>query len=71
MITSQDLLPKVVKVSPRVKSMTHIIYMENQTKKHAAPKVDGINLIPYSKLYELGKNNLKVRELCSRHVTNL
>lgn len=60
-VTSQDMLPKLIKASSRIKSVTHIIYMENQASKTTAPKVDGINLIPYSKLYELGKNNLKVR----------
>ncbi|XP_028968237.1 long-chain-fatty-acid--CoA ligase 4 [Galendromus occidentalis] len=58
-ITSQDMLPKLIKAAPRVKSVTHIIYMENQASKLAAPKVDGINLIPFSKLYELGKINLE------------
>ncbi|OQR79866.1 long-chain-fatty-acid--CoA ligase 4-like [Tropilaelaps mercedesae] len=53
-VTSQDLLGKIIPILPYISSVTHIIYMENQTSKSPLPAINGINLIPFSKLEEIG-----------------
>lgn len=54
LVTSQDLLPKVVKALPRMNSITHIVYMENRAIEKVPEPIQGIHLYSWTQLNELG-----------------
>lgn len=54
LITSLDLLPKVVKILPQMSSLTHIVYMENPVMKTKPTVPPGINMLPFSQLESIG-----------------
>ncbi|XP_028967127.1 long-chain-fatty-acid--CoA ligase 4 [Galendromus occidentalis] len=56
LVTSQDLLPKVVKSLPQINSITHIVYMENPGSEESPDPVQGINLYSWTQLLEMGDN---------------
>ncbi|XP_022690631.1 long-chain-fatty-acid--CoA ligase 4-like [Varroa jacobsoni] len=55
-VTSQELLPKVVKALPKMQSITHIIYIENHVAKNGPERVQAINLVSWTQLQDAGKN---------------
>ncbi|XP_028967685.1 long-chain-fatty-acid--CoA ligase 4 [Galendromus occidentalis] len=55
LITSQDLLPKVIKLLPKLPSVTHVIYMESRITKIKPVVPSGVHFLPFSQLECLGK----------------
>lgn len=54
LVTSSDLLPRVLKVVDKMPLLTHIVYMENPNAKPPAPLAQGPQVIPFSSLEERG-----------------
>lgn len=54
LITSLELLPKVVKSLPQINSITHIVYMETPGSDERPDPIQGINLHSWTQLYEMG-----------------
>uniref|UniRef100_A0A023GNR4 long-chain-fatty-acid--CoA ligase n=1 Tax=Amblyomma triste TaxID=251400 RepID=A0A023GNR4_AMBTT len=54
LVTSSDLLPRVLSAVNKMPSLTHIVYMENSDAKPPAPLAQGPQVIPFSSLEERG-----------------
>uniref|UniRef100_A0A131Z2Q2 long-chain-fatty-acid--CoA ligase n=1 Tax=Rhipicephalus appendiculatus TaxID=34631 RepID=A0A131Z2Q2_RHIAP len=50
LVTSEDLLPRVLSIVERMPSLRHIVYMENAHSKFPVPAVQGIQVIPFRSL---------------------
>ncbi|XP_028968823.1 long-chain-fatty-acid--CoA ligase 4 [Galendromus occidentalis] len=55
LITSQELLPKVIKLLPQLPSVTHVIYMESKLEKEKPVFPSGVHFIVFSQLETLGE----------------
>ena len=57
-LTSRDLLPKLIRMLPQLPSLKTIIFFENPTKEEIPESAaEGRKLVPFSKLLELGKKS--------------
>lgn len=63
LVTSSDLITRVLSVVGKMPSLTHIVYMENPNAKPPAPLQDGPQVIPFSSLEERGVDH--EHEQCS------
>lgn len=54
LVTSSDLLTRVLSVVEKMPTLTHIVYMENANAKPPAPLQNGPQVIPFSSLEERG-----------------
>lgn len=54
LVTSSDLITRVLSVVGKMPSLTHIVYMENPNAKPPAPLQNGPQVIPFSSLEERG-----------------
>ncbi|OQR74184.1 long-chain-fatty-acid--CoA ligase 4-like, partial [Tropilaelaps mercedesae] len=54
-VTSQDLLSKVVKALPKMQSITNVIYMENPAAESRPDPVQGINFVSWTQLQDAGQ----------------
>ncbi|KAL1442844.1 hypothetical protein MTO96_030595 [Rhipicephalus appendiculatus] len=54
LVTSSDLLTRVLSVVDKMPMLTHIVYMENANAKPPAPLQNGPQVIPFSSLEERG-----------------
>ncbi|KAL1447990.1 hypothetical protein MTO96_006560 [Rhipicephalus appendiculatus] len=55
LVTSADLLPRVLSIASKTPSLTHIVYMENASSEQLRPSVaQGLQVIPFSSLETLG-----------------
>ena len=54
LITSQELLAKVIKLLPQLPSVTHVIYMESKLEKDKPILPNGVHFIVFSQLETLG-----------------
>uniref|UniRef100_A0A1E1XAZ9 long-chain-fatty-acid--CoA ligase n=1 Tax=Amblyomma aureolatum TaxID=187763 RepID=A0A1E1XAZ9_9ACAR len=54
LVTSSDLLPRILSVVDKMPSLTHIVYMESANAKPPAPLAQGPQVIPFSSLEERG-----------------
>uniref|UniRef100_A0A224YSN0 long-chain-fatty-acid--CoA ligase n=1 Tax=Rhipicephalus zambeziensis TaxID=60191 RepID=A0A224YSN0_9ACAR len=54
LVTSSDLLARVLSVVEKMPMLTHIVYMENANAKPPAPLHNGPQVIPFSSLEERG-----------------
>lgn len=50
LVTSEDLLPRVLSIVERMPSLSHIVYMENAHSKTPVPSAPGIQVIPFRSL---------------------
>lgn len=50
LVTSEDLLPRVLGIVESMPSLRHIVYMENAHTKFSVPAVQGIEVIPFRSL---------------------
>ncbi|XP_037575027.1 long-chain-fatty-acid--CoA ligase 4 [Dermacentor silvarum] len=57
LVTSADLLTRVVSVVAKMPSLTHIVYMESPNAKPPAPLAKGPQVIPFSSLEERGADH--------------
>ncbi|XP_077521894.1 long-chain-fatty-acid--CoA ligase 4-like [Amblyomma americanum] len=62
LVTSADLLPRVLKIVDKMPLLTHIVYMDSSNSKPTASVVSGLQIIPFSSL-EGRKNGFEV-ETC-------
>ncbi|XP_037274247.2 fatty acid CoA ligase Acsl3 [Rhipicephalus microplus] len=63
LVTSSDLLTRVLSVVEKMPTLTHIVYMENANAKPPAPLQNGPQVIPFSSLEERGVDH--EQEQCS------
>uniref|UniRef100_L7LZC3 long-chain-fatty-acid--CoA ligase n=1 Tax=Rhipicephalus pulchellus TaxID=72859 RepID=L7LZC3_RHIPC len=63
LVTSSDLLTRVLSVVGKMPTLTHIVYMENPDAKPPAPLQNGPQVIPFSSLEERGVDH--EQEQCS------
>nr|XP_037274247.1 long-chain-fatty-acid--CoA ligase 3-like [Rhipicephalus microplus] len=63
LVTSSDLLTRVLSVVEKMPTLTHIVYMENANAKPPAPLQNGPQVIPFSSLEERGEDH--EQEQCS------
>lgn len=53
LVTSEDLLPRVLNIVGRTPSLTHVVYMENAQSKSSLPSAQGLKVIPFQSLETL------------------
>ncbi|XP_065304867.2 long-chain-fatty-acid--CoA ligase 4-like [Dermacentor albipictus] len=53
LVTSEDLLPRVLNIVDRMPSLTHIVYMESAQCKSSLPAAQGLQVIPFRSLETL------------------
>lgn len=53
-VTSSDLLPRLLREIEKMPSLTHIVCMENSESQPRAPPAQGPQVIPFSSLEEMG-----------------
>ncbi|KAH9375907.1 hypothetical protein HPB48_012547 [Haemaphysalis longicornis] len=54
MVTSSDLLPRVLSVADKMPSLTHIVYMVGTDTENFKPPATRLKVIPFSSLDQLG-----------------